>query len=289
MLRQRAISSILIVALTLGPAIAGRYIFTVLVTIIFGLIIHEFETMVRRAGHRPLFGFSYAALITILGAGVLQLWARWAETIITAIVLLPLLGIIFRRDHRGALTDWALTIGISLYVALPAVHFILLRDLPGPLFSFLDEIDRTGGWQTQADALTTLGLGWYLLAQCVTWLTDVGAYAAGRRFGRHKLAPAISPGKSVEGAIGGLVLGALTAMLCVFVFGLPVALPLAAVIGLVLSCLGQLGDLAESLIKRQVGVKDSGTLIPGHGGVFDRLDSLLIVATATYYLARIVS
>ena len=289
MLRQRAISSIFIVVLTLGPALAGRYIFTLLVTIIFGLIVQEFETMVRRAGHRPLFGFSYVALVTILGAGVFQIWDRWAETIVTAVVLLPLIGIMFRRDHRGALTDWALTVIISLYVALPAVHFILLRDLPGPLFSFLDEIDRTGGWQTQANTLTTLGLGWYLLAQCVTWLTDVGAYVAGRRFGRHKLAPAISPGKSIEGAIGGLVLGALTAMLCVYTFGLPVALPLAAVIGLILSGLGQLGDLAESLIKRQVGVKDSGALIPGHGGVFDRLDSLLIVATATYYLARIFS
>jgi phosphatidate cytidylyltransferase len=285
-LRQRAISSVFIVVLTLGPAIAGRYIFTLLVAIIFGLLIHEFETMVRRVGHRPLFGFSYAALLVTLGAGVLQIWGRWAETIITAIVVLPLLGIIFRRDHRGALTDWALTIAISLYVALPAVHFILLRDLPGPLFSFLDEIDRTGGWQTHADTLTTLGLGWYLLAQCVTWLTDVGAYIAGRRFGRHKLAPAISPGKSVEGAIGGLVLGALTAMLCVFAFGLPLAPPLAALVGIALSGLGQLGDLAESLLKRQVGVKDSGSLIPGHGGVFDRLDSLLIVATATYYLAR---
>lgn len=285
-LRQRAISSVFIVVLTLGPAIAGRYIFTLLVAIIFGLLIHEFESMVRRVGHRPLFGFSYAALLVVLGAGVLQIWGRWAETIITAIVVLPLLGIIFRRDHRGALTDWALTIAISLYVALPAVHFILLRDLPGPLFSFLDEIDRTGGWQTRADTLTTLGLGWYLLAQCVTWLTDVGAYIAGRRFGRHKLAPAISPGKSVEGAIGGLILGALTAMLCAFAFGLPLAPPLAALVGIALSGLGQLGDLAESLIKRQVGVKDSGSLIPGHGGVFDRLDSLLIVATATYYLAR---
>lgn len=289
MLRQRAISSIFIVVLTLGPAIAGRYIFTLLVAIIFGLIIHEFEAMVRRAGHRPLFGFSYAALIVVLGTGVLQIWDRWDETIITAILLLPLIGIMFRRDHRGALTDWALTIVISLYVALPAVHFILLRDLPGPLNSFLDEIDRTGGWQTQANTITTLGLGWYLLAQCVTWLTDVGAYIAGRRFGRHKLAPAISPGKSVEGAIGGLVLGALTAILCAYAFNLPLALPLAALVGLVLSCFGQLGDLAESLIKRQVGVKDSGTLIPGHGGVFDRLDSLLIVATATYYLARIFS
>lgn len=289
MLRQRVTSSIFIVVLTLGPAIAGRYIFTALVALIFGLIIHEFEAMVRHAGHRPLAGFSYVALLAILGAGALQAWEQWAAALITAIVILPLIGIIFRQEHRGALTDWALTVIISLYVALPAVHFILLRDLPGSLGSFLDQIDQTGGWQTRASHITTLGLGWYLLAQLVTWLTDVGAYVAGRRWGKRKLAPSISPGKSIEGALGGLIFGSITAVICAAAFRLPLPIPLAILAGIALSGIGQLGDLAESLIKRQVGVKDSGALIPGHGGVFDRLDSLLVVATATYYLARVLT
>ena len=286
MLRQRAISSVFIVLLTLGPAIFGRSIFAALVALIFGLIVQEFEALLRAAGHRPLRGFGYVVLLALMGAVVLQLWERWSSALITGVVIVPLILIIFRADHRGALTDWALTVVSSLYVALPAVHFILLRDLHGPLNPFLNQIDATGGWQAPGGLPTAVGLGWYLLAQLVTWLTDVGAYICGRRWGRHKLAPLISPGKSIEGTIGGLVLGALTAILCALAFGLPVAPPLALLIGLVLSGLGQLGDLAESLIKRQAGVKDSSTIIPGHGGVFDRLDSLLIVATATYYLAR---
>jgi phosphatidate cytidylyltransferase len=285
-LRQRAISSVFIVALTLGPAIAGRYIFTALVALIFGLIIHEFNTMLRHAGHRPLPGFGYVVLVALLGAGVLGLWDRWAAALVTGVVVLPLIAIMFRRDHQGALTDWALTVVSSLYVALPAVHFILLRDLTGSLNSFLDVIDETGGWQYRAGVATTLGLGWYLLAQVVTWLTDVGAYIAGRRWGRHRLAPAISPGKTVEGALGGLVLGGAAATLCALAFGLPIGPIEGALVGVVLSSLGQLGDLAESMLKRQAGVKDSSSLIPGHGGIFDRLDSLLVVATATYYLAR---
>lgn len=285
-LRQRAISSVFIVLLTLGPAIFGRSIFSVLVALIFCLIVHEFETMLRYAGHRPLRGFGYPVLLILMGAVVFQFWERWAAALVTGVVIVPLILIMFRADHRNALTDWALTVVVALYVALPAVHFILLRDLRGPLNDFINQIDATGGWQSPLGAPTAVGLGWYLLAQLVTWLTDVGAYVCGRRFGRRKLAPLISPGKTVEGLIGGLLLGGLTALLCDQAFGLPVSPPLALLIGVFLSALGQTGDLAESLIKRQVGVKDSSTIIPGHGGVFDRLDSLLVVATATYYLAR---
>jgi phosphatidate cytidylyltransferase len=137
--------------------------------------------------------------------------------------------------------------------------------------------------------VTALGLGWYLLAQIVTWLTDVGAYLVGRSIGRHKLAPAISPGKTIEGGLGGLILGALAALACSVAFGLPLHPLVALAIGALLSAIGQAGDLAESLIKRQAGVKDSGSLIPGHGGVFDRIDSLLVVVTVTYYLARVLT
>jgi phosphatidate cytidylyltransferase len=250
------------------------------------MIVHEFEAMLRQAGHRPLPGFGYVVLLTFMGAVVFQLWDRWAAALLTGAVFIPLLLIMFRKDHGGALTDWALTVVSALYVALPAVHFILLRDLHGLLNPFINQIDATGGWQVPLGLPTAVGLGWYLLAQLVTWLTDVGAYIFGRRWGRRKLAPLISPGKSVEGMIGGLILGGLTALFCDLAFGLPISPPFAVLIGLGLSALGQLGDLAESLIKRQAGVKDSSTFIPGHGGVFDRLDSLLVVATATYYLAR---
>ncbi len=287
MLQQRAISSVFIVLLTLGPAIFGRSVFAVVVAIIFSLIVHEFENILRQAGHNPIRGFGYVVLYGAIAAITLRIWEQWGAALLTAVILAPLFMILFRHDHQGALTDWAVTVVAALYVALPAVHFILLRDLPGGLNAFMNQLDATGNWQPPQAPPTAVGLAWYLLAQLVTWMTDVGAYLFGRLFGRHKLAPLVSPGKTIEGTIGGLVLGSITALICTSAFGIALPLIVALAIGALLSGLGQLGDLAESLIKRQAGVKDSSTLIPGHGGVFDRLDSLLIVATVTYYLARV--
>ena len=284
-MRQRTISSVFIVALTLVPAFFGRYIFAVLVAAITALALHELYRMFRHTGARPLDWAGYLALAGLLAAALSGHWGGWSAGIVVATVLLPLLVVIFRADHRGALTDWALTVAGGLYIALPAAHFVLLRELAGATGSCLDRVDASGAWQYSGGAVLALGLAWYLLAQIVTWLTDVAAYLVGRTWGRRKLAPAVSPGKSVEGALGGLVGGALAAWGAAAAFGLPVA-PVAALVGgAVLSALGQLGDLAESLLKRQAGVKDSGTLIPGHGGILDRIDSLLFVATATYYLA----
>ncbi|MGN6564560.1 MAG: phosphatidate cytidylyltransferase [Thermomicrobiales bacterium] len=288
-MRQRTISSVFIVALTLVPAFFGRYIFAVLVAAVTALALHELYRMFRHTGARPLDWAGYLALASLLAAALSGHWAGWSAGIVVATVLLPLLVVIFRADHRGALTDWALTVAGGLYIALPAAHFVLLRELAGATGTFLDRVDASGAWQYSGGAVLALGLAWYLLAQIVTWLTDVGAYLVGRTWGRRKLAPVVSPGKSVEGALGGLVGGALAAWGAAAAFGLPVA-PLAALAGgAVLSALGQLGDLAESLLKRQAGVKDSGTLIPGHGGILDRIDSLLFVATATYYLARLLT
>lgn len=119
---------------------------------------------------------------------------------------------------------------------------------------------------------------WVLI---VTWATDIGAYFAGRRFGKHKLAPAISPNKTVEGLYGGMAVATLLGAGWVLLMGLPMLLigaaPLFAVVA-------QAGDLFESWMKRKAGVKDSGNLLPGHGGVLDRLDGLVPVAVLTALL-----
>lgn len=122
--------------------------------------------------------------------------------------------------------------------------------------------------------------GLYLLIWTfiVTWATDIGAYFAGRRFGRRKLAPTISPGKTVEGLFGGIVAAALFGGAWAFATGLgPSLFALAPVLALA----AQAGDLFESSMKRRAGVKDSGTWLPGHGGVLDRLDGLVPVAVLT--------
>jgi phosphatidate cytidylyltransferase len=130
-----------------------------------------------------------------------------------------------------------------------------------------------------------------LLPVFVTWASDIGAYAVGRSVGRHKLMPSVSPGKTVEGAVGGL----LASMLVAWVYTQVVLHPAAhlgfrfppigvLVFGALVSIAAQVGDLAESLLKREAGVKDSSHLIPGHGGVLDRVDSLLFVLPATFVL-----
>ncbi len=287
-MRQRAISSVVVVLLTLGPAFFGRYLFAAFIALIVGGAFREFAAMARMAGHHPAVWAGYATIAALLLAATFDRWERWGGAIVTAAAALTLCGLMFRRDYHGVLTDWALTVAGMLYIGLLGAHFILLRDLNGSLDSIVGRVDGIGGWQRPA-VDTALGLGWYLLAQIVTWLSDVGAYLVGRALGRNKLAPAISPGKTVEGGLGGLILGALAALVCALAFGLSLN-PLAALgVGVALSALGQAGDLAESLLKRQAGVKDSGTLIPGHGGVFDRIDSLLVVVTVTYYLARVLA
>jgi phosphatidate cytidylyltransferase len=130
-------------------------------------------------------------------------------------------------------------------------------------------------WIRERDAH---GLDLLLWAFIVTWSTDIGAYFAGRRFGRRKLAPAISPGKTVEGLVGGVVAATLLGGAWVIATGLGHAL---LAIAPVLAVAAQAGDLFESSMKRRAGVKDSGSWLPGHGGVLDRLDGLVPVAVLT--------
>jgi phosphatidate cytidylyltransferase len=166
---------------------------------------------------------------------------------------------------RGAdLTRFAFTLLAFLYLPWSLGYVLLLRETPDP----------------------SLGLWTLSLPLVASFATDTGAYFAGRFFGRHKLAPEISPGKTLEGSMGGilfsfLALLAYTALVReVFPFGL---LELW-LFSLLLSLAAQLGDLAESMLKRFAGVKDSGRFLPGHGGLLDRIDSLLFTFPLTYFL-----
>lgn len=114
-----------------------------------------------------------------------------------------------------------------------------------------------------------------------TWASDSFAYFAGRAFGSHKLAPAISPNKTIEGVFGGLI--GTIAVVVGLGWLLAMPLPQMAALGAAIAVLGTLGDLVESMMKRQTGIKDSGAIIPGHGGVWDRFDSVLFTAPLVYY------
>jgi phosphatidate cytidylyltransferase len=147
-----------------------------------------------------------------------------------------------------------------LYISLPLAHLALLRDLAH-------------------------GTRWVLLVLFMVMLNDSCAYFSGTYWGRKKLYPSVSPKKSVEGAIGGLVGSVLAAGLAHVTFMPWSGLVPLLLLGLVAGVVAELGDLFESLLKRSFGVKDSGTLIPGHGGILDRLDSLLFAFPLTYYFA----
>jgi phosphatidate cytidylyltransferase len=130
-----------------------------------------------------------------------------------------------------------------------------------------------------------MGPAWVALVLVVTFANDTGAYFAGRAFGRHKLAPAISPGKTIEGAVGGLA-ASLIAMFIARGFFMPtLTVRDCLMIGLPASIVGPVGDLVESLIKRSAGAKDSGRLLPGHGGMLDRIDALLFTGAYVYLYA----
>ena len=153
---------------------------------------------------------------------------------------------------------WAAAAAAMLYVVGLGSHFLLLRQAPQ-------------------------GLGWTVLACAVTWSTDIGAFFVGRAWGKTHFFALISPKKTLEGAAGGLLAGTVAGVIAIFAAGLHVPAYAAPLIGLSLSAIAQCGDLVESMLKREAGVKDSGAIIPGHGGVLDRIDSLLFVVALAFY------
>ena len=148
--------------------------------------------------------------------------------------------------------------------------------------------DITGAdFARELTALTETGCWWLLLAILTVYAADTGAYAAGRLFGRHRMAPSISPGKTWEGTAGGMLFAVFAAVMLGVLFPLRLEIWHLAVIGVILGAVSPIGDLVESKIKRLADAKDSGNLFPGHGGMLDRLDSLLPSLIAVYVLAAV--
>ena len=224
---------------------------------------YEFYRMAGHRGIRPLavLGVALGVLVSI----AIDFYqpdfrgGRGGAFLVTFCVLLVTVVRLFSsRPVEGAIEDVSATLLGIFYVAM--------------LFGFQMAL-RAGDHGRQ----------WLMFMYLVIWASDTGAYYIGTSLGKHKLYPKISPKKSVEGLIGGMVAAAGAALLCRAWFLPAVGVLEAAVLGLVLAAAGTLGDLVESLFKRSVGVKDSGSLIPGHGGMLDRMDSMLFAAPMLYY------
>lgn len=305
MLRLRVLSALVLIPVVLLVVALGEPWLALLVALAVGLALEELYRLFAAAGHRPIrwAGFLSAAFLVVAafaaptgesgcgctlrlpGTGLTQLPATIAPSVgigaaLMGAVLVTLVAQLFRRDRGGALTDWALTLAGAVYVGWTLSHFILLRELDTPHFT-------PPFWQALGAPDLGSGAWWLLTAFLLVWLCDTAAYFVGRRWGRHKMSPAVSPKKSWEGAAAGFLTSTGVALGLVPLLGLPLSYPAAALLGALVGVVGQVGDLAESLLKRQVGVKDSGTLIPGHGGMLDRADSLLFVVPVVYYLLQL--
>lgn len=275
-LAQRLLSAAVLIPVLAITVWLGGIWFVVVAAACTTLALYETYQMFRHAGHQPRM-IGYVCAFALFGAAALY---PHTHTDLTGLALFfavaaSLAAEIPRKHRDDMLLSWALTLVGALYIGWLMSHFLLLRQLTAPLSP------APLRW-LRLDP----GAAWIVFAMTITFVSDTSAYVVGRTLGRHRMAPYISPKKSWEGSVGGLVGAVAAGALLVWLIGLPVSLLTGAVLGGVGSVAGQIGDLVESLLKRQVGIKDSGHLIPGHGGLLDRADSLLFTVPALYYIVR---
>jgi phosphatidate cytidylyltransferase len=228
----------------------------------------EFLNLAGERGMKPLRVEGMLALLFMLLPWLLKPMVHWEgrEGFLAGLMLLTLTFLWSRRPMKEMAVSVSVTFFGAAYFGILGHYFFRLRDLPD------------GSWHL-------------LFLFAATWAYDTGGYFVGRRWGRHRLAPLASPQKSWEGCIGGFFLALLGLFLLwkyVPFYAANYAPTDILVLAVLLSVFGQLGDLVESMMKRSLLAKDSGSLLPGHGGVFDRIDSLLFNAPALYYYLMVI-
>ncbi len=257
--------------LLLGVARLGDPVYGAFICIACAYGAFEVRTLLRSGGYAPLD-------IALFGTSVLLPLDAWLRPdagslgsdgllLLGLVIVVSLATLLFQPTSDRSMVGWALSIGLALYLGGLMQFYFPLRRLP-------TDLPFPGFW-----VMALLGL---------SWVCDSSAFFVGRAFGRTPLAPSISPKKSVEGALAGLVGATVFGPILGLIFG--VSPLLMAGYGLATAAATIVGDLVESLLKRQTGAKDSGVLIPGHGGLLDRMDSLLFCApVAVWYLHTFVA
>lgn len=256
MLRRLA-TALLLLALIVPAVVFGGIFYFLLVAFFVVTASLEYVQMFRGARFQP------SAPITVGGTFLLLLvrafQSQWTDSALTVLILAAMAYHMYANEcgrHEAAL-DFVITLGGLVYLGWIAGYILDLRALP------------QGGW-------------WVMIVFPVVWLADSGAYIIGSRYGTHKMLKRLSPNKSWEGFAAGVFIGTLYGGFFAFAYSrfgpLHFAVWQGLVMGLVLSSITTLGDLGESMIKRFTGAKDSGTFLPGHGGAFDRIDSLIWAA-----------
>ena len=266
----RVIASIVFIPCLYIITKAGGYYFLALMDIVIIIGIWEFYGIMEWKGIRPYKG------IGIL-CGLVLSWyfyirsGMYANLFLT-LALIGIMGLeLTRRNNKTAIYHISTTILGVVYVAFLGSHLVLLREFP--ISAGLDY---------------NLGSSLVFLVFLVTWSGDTLAYSLGMSIGRHPLLPRISEKKTVEGSAGGVAGSLLGGVIAKYTFAPFLELWQALMIGAIASLMGQLGDLVESMIKRDAAIKDTSATIPGHGGVLDRFDSLLFTAPLLYYFLKFV-
>lgn len=249
----RIISGIAVVAICFAFGYIGGVWFTLFIFAVMLLTAYELWRLCIAAGYKP------SLAVLLLTAAAAFAGVRWPALPVLipamSLALLATLGVQLAHTSKRRFGDWAVSFAGGFYIGWTCGLIAELREL------------ENGAW-------------WLLLTLVAVWLADSGAYVCGRLLGKHKLAPAISPSKTWEGYIG----GAITALAGGAALGWvgPLGIWNGVTVGGLIGLFSVMGDLTESLIKREAQMKDSGRLIPGHGGVFDRVDSLLWGAVVTF-------
>jgi phosphatidate cytidylyltransferase len=256
MLFPRVVTALWFAPLFATTLWAGSWIFGIFLFLLVVLASWEASRLLATAGYpQPP---AVVAALPILLIGDVYTGGHWALPIVVLVMLIMLAFHTWRNTTSPvSLAACGLGLMLALYLALPLHHMAMLRE-------------------------STNGLLWAVWAVGGTWVNDTMAYVVGRLIGRHKMIPRISPGKTWEGTAGGVLATIFVSSLAgPSLLGLPWLL--CAGLGLLIGFAGITGDLVESFMKRSAGVKDSGWLLPGHGGVLDRIDSLIFAAPAVFY------
>ena len=266
MLGQRVIVTVIILPLAILMIYFGGFFYQGLIILFLAAAAWEYMRLLNRMNLHPAKLLVMAGVIA-LGVSRALFGFSYSSAILT-IMLLSLAAwhiMQYEQKETSPAADFGASISVFMYIGFLGSYLLSLRALPN-------------------------GMWWTFLVLPTVWFSDSGAYIIGTLIGKHKIAPKTSPNKTWEGYFGGVITGVLASLGLVLLYnrtfeaGLTVTPVEGALLGLAISLLITLGDLTESMIKRQSGEKDSGKLMPGHGGVFDRLDSLFWAAPIGYYL-----
>ena len=276
---QRAITGIIFVGVLIGCILGGPISFTLLFALITALTIHEFGVIISKQPdveiNKPI--CMLAGVFLFFGFAYLGVMPGQTEKLIPYLFLIIYLLVSeLYLKKKNPLNNWAYAMMSQIYIAL---SFAMLNVLA---YHSIGNEGELSNYQVQYNPILPLSIFIF------TWINDTGAYCTGMLFGKHRLFERISPKKSWEGSIGGGVFSIIAAIVMAHYFPF---MPISIWIGLALTVVifGTLGDLTESLLKRTIGIKDSGNILPGHGGMLDRFDSTLMAVPAAVVYLYIIS